>query len=144
MPRFPSEEECRTDCHCSALDRVVVDGEVELVTERISLECNCQGADCPANLEEATQQICGELAEYATLATGCGMAAIEIFTGYGFAQLVFDATSGSLIGMSSSGDTPSEPCMTMSTVAGQAFECDEVTRCRPCDAPTTSAVPRCE
>jgi hypothetical protein len=72
------------------------------------------------------------------------MAAIEIFTGYGFARLVFDAASGALTGMSSSGDTRSLPCMTWSTVAGQEFECDEITRCRPCDAPSTSGVPRCE
>lgn len=122
----------------------MVDGEVELGTERISLECYCQGADCPDNLEEATQRMCGQSGEYATLATGCGMIAIEIFTGYGFAQLVFDAATKGLIGMSSSGDTPSQPCMTVSTVAGQEFECEEITRCRPCDAPSVSEVPRCE
>ena len=144
MPRFPSEEECRTDCRCAQVERVAVDGEVLLGTERISLECNCQGADCPANLEDATRRICAQSAEYATLVTGCGMAAIEISTGYGFARLVFDAASGALTGMTSSGDTPSQPCMTVSTVAGQEFECDEITRCRPCDAASMPDVPRCQ
>jgi hypothetical protein len=120
MALFSSEEACRTDCRCADVDQIVTpENTMELGAERISLECNCPNGNCPAHLEAPTRGRCeGVLAEYVTRVEGCGMIALQTFTGYGSSSLVFDADSVMLIGISSRGDTPSEPAGPLSPSPG--------------------------
>jgi len=145
MPAFETEEACLTDCRCAAVDRVVEGSVTYLETERISLECACESGDCPTDLEEAIRRECDVgFASAATRFEGCGMIGLAVDTGLTGSRLVFDAETGSLLGMSSYSDAPDMRCNTYEVIAGSAFECEEATFCRPCDVPMSSAIPACD
>jgi hypothetical protein len=144
MPAYETEAACRTDCRCATVDRVVEGGETYFVTERTTLECACESEDCPTDIQEETRRQCDAGNTYLTRSEGCGMIRLADDTGFTGRHLLFDAETGSLLGLSAYSDVPTMRCNTWEFIAGAAFECDDATVCHPCGVPMGSTIPACD
>lgn len=140
MPRFPTLEECQTDCRCervtpSDFSQVETANTVFLSTEYVGLDCYCADAlgACPATITDLDPDVCSDaFADSMSQAVGCGMVSIQSNGGFTGGAWVFDAASGALVGATDWSDTTRAPCRTYDTIAGREFACAEALVCPLC------------
>ncbi|MEY2932510.1 MAG: hypothetical protein RL033_3259, partial [Pseudomonadota bacterium] len=96
----------------------------------VTLDCLCAQFECQRSIEDTAREICPS--PRFQILQGCGRLSI------GFANLtgsesVFDAQSGTLIGLSYFSDVPEpEFCGTYGLSAGRAFNCPDAKECSLC------------